>query len=56
MPGRLDAVQDRHPDVHEHHIRRQVVDQAHGLGPIGCFPDHDDAVLGGEDSGNAGPE
>ena len=34
----LDAVLDRHPDVHEHDVRLQLADERQRLGTVGCLP------------------
>jgi hypothetical protein len=38
LPGRLNAVQQRHPDVHEQHIRTLPAGQRDRLFPGGCLP------------------
>ena len=48
-PGRLDAVQHRHPDVHQDHVRRTSLGQRDGLGPVLGLADHLDVGLGLED-------
>ena len=49
---RLDAVQHRHPDVHQDHVRRPPLGQPHRLGPVLGLAGHLDVGLGLED----GPE
>ena len=49
LPGRLDAVHLRHPDVHEHHVGLELVDQPHRLQPVGGRADDLHALLGVDD-------
>ena len=50
LPGRLDAVHLRHPDVHQHHVRGQLVDQADRLDAVGGRADDLEPVLGVDDT------
>ena len=54
--GRGDAVEPRHADVHEDHIRAQGGQLLHGLLAVGAFGDHLEPVGRGEDSRQAGAD
>ena len=54
--GRLDAVQARHPDVHEQHVRRAPLGEAHGLVSVGSLSHDLDVVLGIEQGSEPGPD
>ncbi len=54
-PGRLQTVQPRHPDVHQHHVgleRHRPLDRLH---PVGRLPHHVDATGGADDHPEARP-
>jgi hypothetical protein len=55
-PGRLDAVEYRHADVHQQHVRRVPFGDAHGLLPVGGLAHHLEVVLGLEQRGEPGPD
>ena len=44
-PRRLDSVDLRHRDVHEHHIGVQLVEEADRLLAVGSLADHVEALL-----------
>ena len=39
QPGGLDAVEDGHGDVHQHHVGQQLLGQAERLLAVGRLPD-----------------
>jgi hypothetical protein len=47
-PGRFQAAHARHLQVHDHDIRRMLLEQPEGLLAATGFPDHLDPRLGGE--------
>src|SRR5262249_20252235 len=47
-PRRLHAVELRHAQIEEHHVRAQLAGEAHGLEPVGRLAHHLDAVVGRE--------
>ena len=49
----LEAVHLRHPDVHEHHVRLQLLRQGNGLGSVACLA-HNRHVIGGLDPAKRG--
>ena len=53
--GRLDAVHDRHPDVHEHHVGLCALGEGDRLGAVRRLADDIDVRLGLEDHAEAGP-
>ena len=40
LPRRLDAVQNRHGDVHHHHVRPMLLRQRHRLAAVGRLRHH----------------
>src|SRR5690606_1013800 len=54
LPGGLDAVHPRHPDVHEHHVRSGEAGLPHRLAAVGRLTDHDDVALEVEEEAEAG--
>ena len=40
-----DSVHDRHDQVHEHHIRAQLVSELDGLSPVHRLTDHLDGIV-----------
>jgi len=55
MAGGADAVDGRHPHVHEHHIGGERADQPGHLGPVARLADDLDVGLDAEDHAQAGP-
>ena len=53
---RLDAVEHRHADVHQYHVRPAQLGDAHGLLPVGGLSYHLDVILGVEERGKPGPD
>ena len=56
LPGCLDAVEHRHADVHQQHVRRALLGEAHGLLAVGGLAHDLDVVLGIEQGGESGPD
>jgi hypothetical protein len=54
--GRRDAVQARHPDVHQRDVRPQASRRGHGLDAVGGLAGHRDVGLGGQDEPEAGAD
>ena len=48
-PGRLEAVEARHPNVHQHHVRLLGIDELQRFEPVGGLADDDDVGLRGQD-------
>ena len=48
-PGRLDAVEVRHADVHDDDIRSQSKERFDSLSAVGCLPYHLEIRLGIDD-------
>ena len=48
-----DAVEDRHPYVHEHHVRGELAHPANRLGPVGRLADHFEVVFALKDQPEA---
>ena len=53
---RLEAVDVRHPDVHQDHVRLGLAGGEHGLEPVGSLADDLDVGLGVEDHPEPGPD
>ncbi len=53
--GRLDAVEDRHADVHEHHVRAELDDAGDGLLAVRADADRGHVRLRVHDAGEAVP-
>jgi hypothetical protein len=53
-PGRLEPVQARHPDVHEHQVGTQAARQGHRLVAVGRLADDLDIRLAGQQHPQAG--
>ena len=54
LPGRLHAVEDRHPDVHQADVGTQLASQPHRLPPVARLPHDLDAVQRAEDQPKPG--
>ena len=54
--GRLEAVHAWHPDVHEHDVRAERLDQGERLGPVVGLADDGDVRLGVEDHPQPGAD
>jgi hypothetical protein len=54
-PGRLDAVDARHPDVHQDDVGAKRETPVHRLGAVGRLPDDSERVVGLDDAAEAGP-
>jgi uncharacterized membrane protein len=54
--GRLDAVEHRHPDVHQQHVWCLPLGQVHGLLAVGGLAHHLDVVLRVEQRREPGPD
>jgi hypothetical protein len=54
-PGGLQAIDVRHPDIHEHHVGPEPARFGQGLGSVGGLADHGDAA-GGEDHAEPGAD
>ena len=52
-PSRLDPVDDRHADVHQHDVGPSALDQRDRLGAVGGLADDLDVVAGVEDHAEA---
>ncbi len=53
LPGRLDAVEDGHADVHQHDVGIERSGERDGLRAVGCLADHLDVALRLEDQPQA---
>jgi len=56
LAGRGDAVEQRHPDVHHHHVRHQQPGPVDRFGAVGRLADHFDGGLGAQRRRQAGPD
>ena len=56
LPGRLDAVELRHPDVEQAHVGAELARERDRLAPVGGLADHLDAGLGVEDHPQPGAD
>ena len=54
-PGRLDAVENGHPDIHEHHVRTELSGQVERTRAVRSLGDHLEVGLGVEDHPEPGP-
>jgi hypothetical protein len=55
LPRALNAVHDRHADVHQDHVGAQQAGSLDGLAPVGGFPHHVQPGLRLEDEPQAAP-
>jgi len=55
-PCRLDAVEDRHADVHQHNVWLDALGELHRLASVGRLPGDLYAVLRGEQRTETGPD
>jgi hypothetical protein len=56
LAGGHEAVQQRHPDVHQDDVGLPGPGQVHGLDAVGRFPDDIDAGLAGQNHPESGPD
>jgi hypothetical protein len=56
LAGRLDPVEIRHADVHQHHVRSQAGAEANGLPAGGGLTDHLEIGFGLQDQAEAGAD
>ena len=56
LAGRRDAVQQRHPDVHHHHVRHQPAALLDRRGAVRGLADHDHVGLRAQRRGQPGPD
>src|SRR5690606_10043198 len=56
LPGGLQAVGLRHPDVHQDDVRAKLCDEPERLDPVGGLPDDLDVVLAVEDGAEPGAD
>ena len=54
--GGLQPVHDRHPHVHQHHVRVELAGGGHRLRAVGGVADHQQVRLGGEQRAEALPD
>jgi sarcosine oxidase gamma subunit len=54
--GGLHAADRGHPDIHQHHVRRQGVHRGAHLGAVGALAHHVEAELGTQDAAEPGPD
>ena len=54
--SRLDAAHPRHPHVHHDQVRQRVCGRLERCHAVRALTDHLEAVLGGQDPGQAGPD
>src|SRR6185503_3460248 len=55
LASRLEAVDIRHPDIHEHHVDPQTLSKVDRLPAVRGFSDYVDVRLRGEDHSEARP-